>query len=138
MTGIVTNGLWAIGVHNSVKVPPYTGGSFAGTRLQARVMGAPEWFNLTALRATAETARWRRFQIEVTPTHSRFFVDGVLDTEVARYGTGAVNQIRLNSGFSSTNYETWIDDVSVEAVPEPASLLVLGAGALALLRRRKR
>lgn len=33
---------------------------------------------------------------------------------------------------------SWIDDISLEPVPEPASLAALGIGALALLRRRRR
>lgn len=125
-------GLWAIGTHNSVLAP----GVHDPTRYQARIVGAgaPEWFNLT----TPRVAGWRHFQIEVTPTHSRFFVDGVLGAETARFGTLAVNRVWLNSGLSAANNPAWVDDVTVEAVPEPASLLVLGAGALALLRRRKR
>lgn len=48
-------------------------------------------------------------------------------------GTGADN-VEFISDFGNT---THLDNVSVEAVPEPISMLTLGAGALALLRRRR-
>jgi hypothetical protein len=48
-------------------------------------------------------------------------------------GTGSDN-IKFVSDFGKT---THLDNVSVEAVPEPISMLTLGAGALALLRRRR-
>lgn len=132
--------LWAIGVHNSVTAP----GTWDRTRYQGRIafslpgVTAPGWFNLTSPRLTTATAGWTHFQIEVDPTHSRFLVDGVLNAEHPRISDHPITRVVLNTGLSSSGYETWIDDVSVEAVPEPASLLVLGAGALALLRRRKR
>ena len=48
-------------------------------------------------------------------------------------GTGSDN-IEFISDYGNT---THLDNVSVEAVPEPISMLTLGAGALALLRRRR-
>lgn len=43
--------------------------------------------------------------------------------------------VQFNNGTLDNNW-VGIDDVSVEAVPEPASFAALGVGALALLRRR--
>ena len=48
-------------------------------------------------------------------------------------GTGADN-IDFISDFGNT---THLDNVSVQAVPEPISMFTLGAGALALVRRRR-
>jgi len=44
----------------------------------------------------------------------------------------------LDSGLSSSGIDLWVDDIQVTAVPEPATLLALGAGAGALLLRRRR
>lgn len=49
--------------------------------------------------------------------------------------TGASTSLRL---FSPGGGFTGIDDVSVEAVPEPAPTVALGLGALGLLRRRRK
>jgi len=48
-------------------------------------------------------------------------------------GTGADN-IDFISDFGNT---THLDNVSVQAVPEPITMFTLGAGALALVRRRR-
>jgi len=48
-------------------------------------------------------------------------------------GTGADN-IKFLSDYGNT---THLDNVSVQAVPEPISMFTLGAGALALVRRRR-
>lgn len=47
-------------------------------------------------------------------------------------------QMRTDFTGAGWGGEFWIDDVSVEAVPEPASLAALSLGALALLRRRRK
>jgi len=44
----------------------------------------------------------------------------------------------LTDTLNTTTGNILIDDVSVEAVPEPATMAVLGLGAAAMLRRRKR
>jgi hypothetical protein len=48
-------------------------------------------------------------------------------------GTGADN-IDFISDYGNT---THLDNVSVQAVPEPITMFTLGAGALALVRRRR-
>lgn len=46
--------------------------------------------------------------------------------------------IRADSGFLSPTNDVFIDDVSVQAVPEPAPMAALGLGTLAFLKRRRR
>jgi len=53
-------------------------------------------------------------------------------------GRFALNYNVPNAGFSGSNSDfIGIDDVVYNSVPEPVSMIALGAGALALLRRRK-
>jgi hypothetical protein len=44
----------------------------------------------------------------------------------------------VNVDTDANSEELWIDDVSFVGVPEPASLALVGAGSLLMLRRRKR
>lgn len=48
--------------------------------------------------------------------------------------------IRITRPFTtgSTNLSQWVDNADVSAVPEPASMIALGAGLLALARRRRK
>jgi hypothetical protein len=52
--------------------------------------------------------------------------------------TNVTNWFRLNVSTNSASAETvYVDNIRVNAVPEPASMAALGMGALALLRRRR-
>lgn len=48
--------------------------------------------------------------------------------------TGATSRLWLTSNHGNVSH---VDNVSVQAVPEPTSMAALGAGALGLLRRRR-
>jgi hypothetical protein len=93
-------------------------------------------------------AGWTKLSIEADAYGDggavRFFID---DTFVgssfragANGGLGGLSEVDLQYvrlGNNSKSYENfWYDDVSV--VPEPASILLLGSGALALAFRRRR
>jgi hypothetical protein len=64
----------------------------------------------------------------------------VLDTGIPGQSTGAMFVIgvvgNINS-FEIGGQELWIDNIVASVVPEPATVMLLGAGALAVLTRRR-
>lgn len=55
-------------------------------------------------------------------------------------GTGLPTGITFTDAGTTNTFSTdlFVDDVSVQAVPEPATMAVLGLGALGLLRKKRR
>lgn len=87
----------------------YYGGSYVGTA----------WYVMSSMGNTKPDMRW--------VYEYGYFTAGVSNGKL---------EIREASGGPGY-YGIALDDVSVEAVPEPASMAILGLGALALIRRKK-
>lgn len=99
------------------------------------------WFVLN--QAANRTTDWTKFDVVVAPTGIEFFVDGVKGHE-GTFSRGTVagwtpDTVVLGSGLTSAGNSGYFDDVSVSTgvVPEPASMIALGIGALALVRKRR-
>jgi len=99
------------------------------------------WFVLD--QAANRTTDWTKFEVVVAPTGIEFFVDGVKGHNgTFSRGTSATwtaDTVVLGSGLSSAGTTSGFDNVSVSTgvVPEPASMIALGIGALALVRKRR-
>jgi len=141
--------LIAIGAYNSTtNVLDANGGVTTSTstaKWQARVAFAGYanngWFVLN--QAANRTTDWTKFDVVVAPTGIQFFVDGVKghDGTFSR-GTSATwtpDTVVIGSGLTSAGTTGYYDNVSVTTgvVPEPASMIALGIGALALVRKRR-
>jgi len=113
------------------------------------VGGVAPYFKLNDFATSPlRSAGWHNLKVVISTddglsTDYAFFVDNILAERVSNIGTAATirsyETIRIGSGVSSTA-EAFYDNylVTTEAVPEPASVALLGLGAFAWVAKRRR
>lgn len=94
------------------------------------------------------SGRWLTVSITADGANATATVSGLgtttgLSTVTAtRAKVGAITHVTMSSDWLASSANStgtaYFDDMTVAAVPEPATLLALGAGAAALLRRRRK
>lgn len=98
------------------------------------------WFVLD--QAANRTTEWTRFDLNVTTAGVNVYVDGVLGNASAlsrgNSTTWTADTLVLGSGLTSVGNNGYFDDINLEAVPEPATMVALGLGAAALMRKRSK
>ncbi len=90
----------------------------------------------------APSGDWVTVDVVVDNGNVQVFYNSVLFWDISNAQTSGFAMVGYEDSFNSISAEpqnTWmvIDNVTLEAVPEPMTLTLLGAGALALLRKRK-
>jgi hypothetical protein len=88
----------------------------------------------------SSTGRWLDLGLRYTPGATSAIVEvESFSTSVAIAGASSITIVGLFSDYDNapTRTKGYYDDLSVQAVPEPATMTALALGAMALLRRRR-
>jgi hypothetical protein len=91
----------------------------------------------------ARTQGWHELRIDALPytgaNDVKFYIDGVLAATGNRRAAGPVdmNEIRLGISIRTPDSPFWFDNVSLDMVPEPTSVLLFGTGCFALAGGRR-
>ncbi|MGE3180751.1 MAG: PEP-CTERM sorting domain-containing protein [Phycisphaerae bacterium] len=123
--------LLALGVNNAAD------DGFNGAFYSGRVTFGSNWSSLNdEAGAPQRSAGWHNLALEIGSTSISFYVDGILAEVEARPNAFNFDTVVLGSDLTAAGWNSWVDNVRVEIVPEPASLSLLALGGLAMLRRR--
>ncbi len=129
--------LISIGLNNNL-----TSAAEGGNFYMARILGhnANAYFKLNDNAALLRSTGWHSLAVEISDVDYRFFVDGALaETVPNTFTLRSYDVVRLGSGLSSTA-EAFFDNVSVQSIPEPGTLVLAsmaGLGLMVMRRRRK-
>jgi hypothetical protein len=128
--------LIALGLNNNL-----TSSGEEGNFYMARILGfnGNAFFKLNDDPLLLRTTGWHNLAVEISYDAFHFFVDGSLAETVPHDGITrrSYDVVRLGSGLTSVN-GTNIDNVKVELVPEPSSLLLLLGAGVAVVGVRRR
>ncbi len=110
---------------------------FDGTKYQGRVTFGSNWNSLDDEAGGIDrTTGWQNLSMMITGSEIRYRINGVLAEVEARPNGFGFDSIVLGSDLTAAGWTAWVDNLSVEIVPEPTSLSLLALGCVALIRRR--
>ncbi len=127
--------LVSLGLNNNL-----TSAAEGGNFYMARLLGfnAGAYFKLNEGSAPLRSTGWHNLRVDISAADYKFYVDGILSKTIANSLTlRSYDVVRIGSGLSSTA-ESFVDNVRVETIPEPASAAMLSLAGLALAAVRRR
>ncbi|MFH0979925.1 MAG: PEP-CTERM sorting domain-containing protein [Planctomycetota bacterium] len=130
--------LLALGVNSNSDDGQYSVQYYQGRALYTPSVPLADWLTIRDAPVGKRALGWHELLVAVDSDSFDFYVDDVLGESVLRgAGNFPFNCVVLGSGYTTGGWDSWADNVRVEIVPEPASLVVMALGGLALLRRRR-
>lgn len=111
---------------------------FSNRYFQARVGTTSTFYTLDAQLSSSGTYRttgWHTLKASIKASTIDFYLDNVLAETITRPNTYGFDSLLLGSGYTSGGWDFWTDNINISMLPEPATLIILGIGAL-LLRRK--
>jgi hypothetical protein len=84
------------------------------------------------------TTQFNMYKAVIENGTAKLYINGGLVLEQpAHPGIYNVNGVEFGAGSSSATGEAYFDEIRAYTIPEPATLLLLGLGGLALLKKRR-
>jgi hypothetical protein len=128
-----TGQLIGLGLNNNI----------ASDRYMVRILGvdtgsgASAYGKLDGAGVPTRSTGWHTLAAKVFDNSIEVYVDNVLSKTFAYAGTDrSYDAVRVGSNLTSTQV-AYFDDILVQRVPEPVSLVLLGLGSLLFVRRRR-
>jgi hypothetical protein len=111
--------------------------------LQYHPAGTSTWSYLSIPAGAWTNEQWNTMQVTLDSTHQTFgfSINGksiANDLSIATAGNGHATRFSKFWAYEINSNDLYIDNVRVSAVPEPASLVLLGLSGAALFMRRRR
>lgn len=110
--------------------------TFSNKWYQFRNYQSSAWYCLDGTTVPQRSAAWHTLKAVITTSQVNVYVDDVLAEAQTRATNYSFDSVMLGSDLTSGGQNLWIDNLKVEVLPEPATIVLLALGGLPLLRRR--